>query len=118
MLVDNIGLAAKFGLKPLAVLSEERAESMPNVQTIDELNGPPIRLSIWWGLFAPAGTPKEILDKLSTACSEASASQEYIDSVVAAKKTTNFLGSEEFKALFLEQYKANATLFQEIGLKK
>mgnify|MGYP001814243166 FL=1 len=118
MLVDNIGLAAKFGLKPLAVLSEERAESMPDVQTIDELNGPPIRLSIWWGLFAPAGTPKEILDKLSTACSEASASQEYIDSVVAAKKTPNFLGSEEFKALFLEQYKANATLFQEIGLKK
>ena len=100
------------------MLSEERAKYMPDVPTIDELKGPPIRLSIWWGLFAPAGTPTAILEKLSSACAEASDSKDYIDSFVAAKNTSNFLGSDEFKALFLEQYKANATLFQEIGLKK
>ncbi|MBL6927941.1 MAG: tripartite tricarboxylate transporter substrate binding protein [Rhodospirillales bacterium] len=118
MLVDNIGLAAKFGIKALAVLSDKRAKSMPDVPTIDELGGPPIRLSIWWGLFAPAGTSAAVLDKLASACAEAGTSSAYISSVKAANKTPNFLGAGKFKALFLEQYKANATLFQEIGLKK
>lgn len=118
MLVDNIGLATKFGIKPVAVLSDKRAKSMPDVPTIDELGGPPIRLSIWWGLFAPAGTSRTVLDRLSSACAEAATSSAYVDSVKAANKTPNFLGADKFKSLFLDQYKANATLFQEIGLKK
>ena len=118
MLVDNIGLASKFGLKALAVLSDKRAKSMPDVPTIDELGGPPIRLSIWWGLFAPAGTSASVMDTVSAACEKASATDAYLGSVKAAKKTPKFLGADAFKALFLKQYKANATLFQEIGLKK
>lgn len=118
MLADNVGLIKKFGLKPLAVLSGERAKTLPDVPTIDELGGPPIRLSIWYGLFAPAGTPQPILDRLSAACKEATALDAYMDSVQAAAYTPRYLDSAEFKAFFQEQYRGNATLFQEIGLKK
>ncbi len=52
-------------LKAIAVTSGKRAPALPNVPTIAESGVPGFEASSWFGLLAPAGTPKEIVDKVS-----------------------------------------------------
>lgn len=51
-------------VRPLAVLSEKRVATLPNVPTSKEAGFPEFRMSIWYGMFAPAGTPPEIIARL------------------------------------------------------
>lgn len=53
--------------RALAVLSAERQPLMPNVPTFKELGFPSIVGETWYAVFAPAGTPKPIVDKLNAA---------------------------------------------------
>jgi len=50
---------------PLAVTSKVRSPQLPDVPTLDELGLKGFDVYSWYGLCAPGGTPKEILDKLS-----------------------------------------------------
>jgi tripartite-type tricarboxylate transporter receptor subunit TctC len=51
-------------LVPLAVGSATRSPSLPNVPTISESGYKGFETSQWYGVMAPAGTPKEIINKL------------------------------------------------------
>jgi tripartite-type tricarboxylate transporter receptor subunit TctC len=51
-------------LKVLAVLSPNRSAIFPDVPTISESGFPGFEASVWYGLVAPAATPKPILNKL------------------------------------------------------
>lgn len=50
-------------LRALGVSSEQRLKAFPNIPTISE-SGVPFNLSVWIGLFAPAGVSPEIMGKL------------------------------------------------------
>jgi tripartite-type tricarboxylate transporter receptor subunit TctC len=67
-------------LKALAFSSAKRAHVAPNVPTMIEAGLPDFEAGVWFGLVAPAGTPRAIIDKLSAAANEALAANE-----VAAK---------------------------------
>lgn len=54
-------------LRPLAVSSSKRLESLPNVPTMRELGFPRAEMRIWIGLFAPANTPPAVIDTLARA---------------------------------------------------
>ena len=54
-------------LRPLAVLGLKRAEVLPDVPTYTELGFPEMGDGGWFGLVAPAGTSKPIIDKLNAA---------------------------------------------------
>lgn len=51
-------------LRALAVTSAQRLPSMPQVPTMAELGLRDIEFRYWSGIFAPAGTPKEVIKKL------------------------------------------------------
>jgi hypothetical protein len=51
-------------LRPLAVGSSERSKILPNVSTISESGYKGFETSQWYGIIAPAGTPKPIIDLL------------------------------------------------------
>ncbi len=53
-------------LKALAVTSRTRSTLMPDVPTMIEAGVPDYQVSAWFGLFAPAGLPKAILERLSS----------------------------------------------------
>jgi tripartite-type tricarboxylate transporter receptor subunit TctC len=53
-------------LRALAMASDKRVVSLPDVPTLTEAGVAGYKSDIWIGLFAPARTPKEIVDKLST----------------------------------------------------
>ena len=52
-------------LRPLAVTSKARSALMPELPTIDESGAPDYDLSGWIGLFAPAGTPPAVVERLN-----------------------------------------------------
>ena len=52
-------------LRVLAVTTEKRLPELPEVPAIAELGYPGYEISSWQGVFAPAGTPKEIIDRLN-----------------------------------------------------
>ena len=52
-------------MKALAVASTARSAALPNVPTLDEVGIPNVHTSTWYGILAPAGTPKPIVDRLN-----------------------------------------------------
>jgi tripartite-type tricarboxylate transporter receptor subunit TctC len=54
----------------------KRASAAPNLPTMDELGLKGFDTGVWFGLFAPAGTPKAIVDQLARAANEAIQSDE------------------------------------------
>lgn len=60
----------KAGLyRALAVLSDKRLAQLPDVPTFKELGYPSITGETWFAVFAPAGTPQPVVDKLSASVS-------------------------------------------------
>ncbi len=58
-------------VKALANLSPQRSAAVPDIPTSDEAGVPGLYISGWFGLFAPKGTPKDIVMRLNTAMTEA-----------------------------------------------
>jgi tripartite-type tricarboxylate transporter receptor subunit TctC len=54
-------------IKAFAVTAKERLPSAPDVPTVDEAGLPSLYVSVWHGLWAPKGTPAEIIAKLNGA---------------------------------------------------
>ncbi len=54
-------------IRAIAVLSKTRLATLPDVPTTDEAGLPGFYASIWFGLWAPKSTPKDILAKLNAA---------------------------------------------------
>ena len=52
-------------LRVLAVTGKERLPSLPDVPTTAEAGYPGVNATSWFGLFAPAATPKAVIDKLA-----------------------------------------------------
>jgi tripartite-type tricarboxylate transporter receptor subunit TctC len=58
-------------LKVYGVTSPKRLSQLPDVPTLQEGGLPKFELSIWYGLYAPKGTPKPVVDKLVAALQDA-----------------------------------------------
>jgi tripartite-type tricarboxylate transporter receptor subunit TctC len=65
-------------LRAIAVAQPKRASFLPEVPTLAEEGMPGVDAGIWFGLVAPAGTPPDILDKLSVAANAALKAPEVI----------------------------------------
>lgn len=69
--LSSTGPQIKAGrLKVLAVTTAERRPEFPNVPTMAEQGYPGIGTNAWQALFAPAGTPKPVVDKLFAAVTQ------------------------------------------------
>jgi tripartite-type tricarboxylate transporter receptor subunit TctC len=58
-------------LRALAVTGEKRLASLPEVATVAESGFPGYEASSWYGILAPAGTPREIVTRLNAELSKA-----------------------------------------------
>ena len=56
---------ANHKVKPLAVTSHKRSSQLPEVPTVAEAALPGYDITTWFGLLAPAGTPREIVTRLN-----------------------------------------------------
>lgn len=53
-------------LRPLAVTTAKRSSALPDVPTLDEAGLKGFNIGTWFGVLAPAGTPKELVTRLNT----------------------------------------------------
>ena len=68
----NVGQAVKAGsLKAYAVTTKQRLEAFPELPTASEAGLPGFEITVWFAMYAPKGTPKPIVDKLSKALQQA-----------------------------------------------
>ena len=66
-------------LRPLAVITEARLPDYPDVPTMAEAGFPGVGTTLWAGLFAPAGTPPDVLQTLQKAVLQALNSPMVVD---------------------------------------
>ncbi|HEY2228761.1 MAG TPA: tripartite tricarboxylate transporter substrate binding protein [Xanthobacteraceae bacterium] len=76
-------------IKAYAVTAPRRLAAAPEVPTVDEAGFPRLYSSVWFGLWAPAGTPKDVIVRLNSATAEALA-----DAKGAARRS----GAADFSA--------------------
>lgn len=68
-ITNPVGMIKAGRVRPLAVAAPQRLAAWPDVPTLDEVGFPGFRPSQWNAAFAPAGVPREIIDKLHDAFS-------------------------------------------------
>ena len=68
-------------VKAYAVTTPERIDALPDVPTTDEAGLSDLQVSVWHGLYVPAGTPPEIVAALNAALKVALQDQNVIDSL-------------------------------------
>jgi tripartite-type tricarboxylate transporter receptor subunit TctC len=73
---NPVGMIKAGRVRPLAVAADQRLPAWPDVPTIAEVGFPGFHPSQWNAAFAPAGVPREIIDKLHDAFAEAARTPE------------------------------------------
>ncbi len=107
----------KFGWRALAILDSQRSGQHPDVPTLAEL-GFDTQVSVWFGFFAPAGTPDDIVARLSGACAEAVATDSFKANMAGANRLVRYMPTDEFGPFFREAFQLNGELLKEAGLIK
>jgi tripartite-type tricarboxylate transporter receptor subunit TctC len=82
-------------LKALATTTSTRHPQLPNVATMAEQGFPGIGTNAWQGLFAPAATPKPIVDKLYAAVANALSRPEMKDMLARQLMTVSLSASPQ-----------------------
>lgn len=106
-------------LRPLAVTTPQRAESLPDVPTLDELDIAELdgfAARSWFGLLAPAGTDPEIVATLNAALSEVLASDAFV--AFADNRGAQIEGGspEEFASFIEAELDSWATVVEAAGV--
>jgi tripartite-type tricarboxylate transporter receptor subunit TctC len=74
-----VGQIAAGKLTALATAANKRSSALPNVPTMAEAGIPDFDASLWFGLLAPAGTPRPVIEKLADAAQKAIHAPEAVD---------------------------------------
>jgi tripartite-type tricarboxylate transporter receptor subunit TctC len=76
-----------------------------------------LAVKIWFGTFAPKGTPPEIIEKLSQACAKAAADPEFKERLGKLNFVIRYRDRAEFTKFYNEEYEGNKDLLKLIGIK-
>ena len=103
-------------LKVLAVLSANRTSNFPDVPTIAESGFPGFEASVWYGLVAPAATPKPIVQKLHAEVQKALQTQEVRERMTSVGGEVVPASAEQFGALIRSERLRYEKLVREANI--
>jgi tripartite-type tricarboxylate transporter receptor subunit TctC len=104
-------------LRVLAAASAERNRLLPEVPTFGELGYPKVAVSLWYGLLAPAGTAKPIVEKLNREVAKALGSPDVREKLLA-QGAEPMPGTPEAFASFMQEEMAKwAPVVKQAGVK-
>lgn len=101
-------------LRALAHWGDGRLAVMPDVPSLKEL-GVPVAYSQWAGMFAPAGTPPAVVEKLRQAARFAAQDPRAVQALTAAGTSFQFQDAPDFERFVQTDARAMASLVQRIG---
>lgn len=104
-------------LRPLAVGAPKRLESLPQVPTLAELGYARANLSSQFGIIAPAGTPRGVIDKLNAQVNAALQLPDLRSRLVASDNVPTGGSAEAFRAQIAAESDANLRIIRAVGIK-
>jgi len=103
-------------LKALGFGGTKRAAMMPEVPTFAELGYPDVAMSVWYGLLAPAGTPRPLVERIHADVLKILQDPEFRDREMLARGyEPSGLGLDEFAALIARESAAAAVMVKISG---
>lgn len=116
-LASSVQMIKAGRVNAIAVTSKTRAKAVPEVPTVAESGLPAYEAVLWQGYFVPAGTPRDIINKLSTDINRVLAMPDTIERLAGAG-TDPFPGSPDQFAAFLKvEIDKWGKVVKSIGLK-
>jgi tripartite-type tricarboxylate transporter receptor subunit TctC len=98
--LGNVISQIKAGkMRALELVNNIRSPQLPNTPTLADTGYKRAPSTTWYGLFAPAGTPKSIIDKLNAEINKVASDKDFQEKFIIARSLVPALGTpEEFAA--------------------
>jgi tripartite-type tricarboxylate transporter receptor subunit TctC len=121
MMAESIPLASQYvkqgKLRALAITGRERNAALPGVPTFAEIGVKGMDVVGFYGVMAPAGTPKDVVAKLSEAFKQVLDNPELRKSMTAQGADPAYLNSEQFGAYLAAEMPVWAKAVKDSGAK-
>jgi tripartite-type tricarboxylate transporter receptor subunit TctC len=116
-LAPALPLVKEGQLIALAVSTDTRAVALPNVPTTAELGLKDSAYLFWTGIFVPAKTPRDIVNKLHDECRKAMQVPAVQERLAKVGSEPMAMSMDEFEKYFRADVLATAKLMQQVGIK-
>jgi tripartite-type tricarboxylate transporter receptor subunit TctC len=113
--VNAISLSKEGKVSALAASSRKRLPLMPNIPTLAEVGLPDAEYNFWVGAFAPAKTPKAIIERLNREIVAALNRKEIADKIVALGGSPMPMSPSDFDAFIRKEITVNAEIVKASG---
>ncbi len=112
-----IGQLKAGQLRALAVAADHRSDLLPDVPTMAEAGMPNFNTPLWFGLLAPAGTPRPVVDKLASAARKAMHAPDAVDLLHKQGFTPEDMGPDQFGAYIKSEIERWSAVAKAAGIK-
>jgi tripartite-type tricarboxylate transporter receptor subunit TctC len=113
----TLALVRAGKLRALAITSPQRIEAAPEIPTLEELGYHGVEASSWYGLFAPAGTPSPIIDRLSKEMIKVSQDPKFLTQLRSHGQESISGTPEELAAFMKSENERWSRLIKEAGFR-
>jgi tripartite-type tricarboxylate transporter receptor subunit TctC len=117
MLTAEANLVHQYGLHPIAVFAEKRMPQYPDAPTVRE-QGYGLAFALWTALYAPAGTPEAVLDKLDGACGRALRARPVAEGMARVTHPVRHLGGRDFSAFTEAEAEKSRAIIEAAGMRQ
>ena len=104
-------------LKPIAVTGTSRVPALPQVPTFTEAGLPGFDISVWFGMIAPRGTPKNVIARLSNEIARIQATPEVKEKLGSQGLEVFVSSPEQFAALMKSEIQKFAKIIKTANIK-
>lgn len=104
-------------VRPIALLSPNRLALLPDLPTAREQGYPQIEIDTWFGLYAPAGTPKAVRELLSAQIKRITEREDFKERVRKTGSELFYKGPEETDRFTQEQLVYWSGVIKKLGIK-
>ena len=104
-------------VKALAVMTPHRAAELPDVPTLAEAGFPGVEMSTWYGLFATAGTPRQVVARLYVETAAILRMADVQKRLVGLGGEPGALTSEQFAAMNRADYERSGRLIRDANIR-
>ena len=112
-----IGQLKAGQLRALAVAADQRTDLLPDVPTMAEAGMPDFNTPLWFGLVAPAGTPRPVIDKLAAAARAAMHAPDAVDLLHKQGFRPEDMGPDQFGAYIKSEIDRWSAVARTAGMK-
>ena len=114
--LSGVPLIKSGKLRALAVSSADRWHDLPDVPAVSELGYPGFDISFWVGIFAPAGTPQTVVDRLNREIAAVTQDPE-VRARLAAQGNPLTQSPQAFRRKIAEELTQNEALIKRANIK-